>query len=100
MEAQTLTVWRQASEYNLPRIIYLNKLDKASSSIDMTLKSISSRLKCEPILIQEPVYSKEAISGSGSGLVGVIDLVEMKRLIFDQNSKGSKFIVGNVKTFC
>ncbi|CAL8100955.1 unnamed protein product [Orchesella dallaii] len=98
VEAQTLTVWRQASDYNLPRVIYLNKMDKSSASIEMCLKSVSSKLKCIPILLQEPVYSKKAAaaSGTGSGLVGIIDLAEMKRLIFDQSCKGSKILVEDI----
>ncbi|ODM96936.1 Ribosome-releasing factor 2, mitochondrial [Orchesella cincta] len=97
VEAQTLTVWRQASDYNLPRVIYLNKMDKTSASIDMCLKTISSKLKCIPILVQEPVYSKKAAGVvTGSGIVGIVDLAEMKRLIFDQSCKGSKIIVEDI----
>lgn len=96
VEAQTLTVWRQASEYNLPRIIYLNKMDKVSASLDLCLKSITSRLKCQPILIQEPVYAKQK-ADSGSGIVGLVDLIEMKRIIFDQSSKGVNVLTEDMK---
>lgn len=93
VEAQTLTVWRQALEYDLPKIIFLNKMDKASASIANSMNSIVTKLKCEPILIQEPVYSKHN-SGSGSGLLGMIDIIQMKRYIFDQKTRGNEMKIG------
>ncbi len=95
MEAQTLTVWRQATAYNLPRLIFLNKMDKGSASQKMSLDSIQDRLKATPLLLQEPIYDKNGTrEGSGSGLVGLVDLVSLKRLIFDQRTKGAKYSIG------
>ncbi len=95
VEAQTLTVWRQAQQYKLPKIIYLNKMDKGTASLEMCLKEIKEKLKCEAVVLQEPVYLKgDKGKGSGSGLVGIVDLVEMQRLIFDQSSKGVKILIG------
>lgn len=95
VEAQTLTVWRQAQQYKLPKIIYLNKMDKGMASLEMCLKEIKEKLKCEGLVLQEPVYLK-GDKGSGSGLVGIVDLVEMQRLVFDQSTKGVKILIGGL----
>ncbi|CAG7834480.1 unnamed protein product [Allacma fusca] len=87
VEAQTLTVWRQAMENKLPRLIYINKMDKAKASYQMCLESIIKRLHSIPVLLQLPVYN-ESMGGTGSSFVGIIDLVRMEKIIFDAPSKG------------
>lgn len=56
MEAQTITVWKQADRYKIPRIIYLNKMDKPDAGFYQSLKSIETKLHVEPILIQLPIF--------------------------------------------
>ena len=55
VEAQTLTVWRQADRYQVPRIIYLNKMDKSAADFDNSLESIRNKLNIEPLVTQLPI---------------------------------------------
>merc|ERR1719192_498086 len=71
VEAQTVTVWRQANRYSVPRIAYINKLDKPAASIASTLSSITKRLSVEPLLTQIP------LGGEGKQFFGIVDLVSM-----------------------
>lgn len=70
VEAQTLTVWRQADRYEVPRIIYLNKMDKPGSSFHACLKHIETKLKCLPLPLHLPI-------GQGKEFRGVVDLVNL-----------------------
>jgi len=82
VEAQTKTVWRQAERYGVPRIAYINKLDKPAASISKTVNSIRKKLSVEPLLTQI------ALGGEGKGFFGVVDLVSMtayKWRIKDEN---------------
>ena len=86
VEAQTLTVWRQADRYEVPRIIYLNKMDKPGSSFHGCLKHIESKLKCLPLPLHVPI-------GQGKEFRGVVDLVSLKAKIWKSggNSFGSVY---------
>ena len=55
VEAQTLTVWRQADRHHVPRLIYVNKMDKPAADIDRSLDSIREKLNIEPLVIQLPI---------------------------------------------
>ncbi len=70
VEPQSQTVWRQASKYNVPRICYINKLDRTGASFDHCVKTIRERLMAVPAITQLPI-------GAESDFVGVVDLVEM-----------------------
>lgn len=63
MEAQTLTVWRQADRYNIPRIIYANKMDRPDSNIDMCCASIQKKLEVPPVLLQLPFHENGKLVG-------------------------------------
>ena len=81
VEAQSETVWRQANKYRVPRIAFINKMDREGASFENTLAEIHSRLEGHPVAIQIPV-------GAGpphlpDAFRGVIDLIEMKMLTFD-----------------
>ena len=78
MEAQTLTVWRQADRYSVPRIVYLNKMDKPGASVELCLSSIKQKLKVEPLLLNVPI-------GTGREFEGIIDVITMEKLVW--NSK-------------
>lgn len=79
VEAQSLTVWRQAERYNVPRIAYLNKMDKPAADIGMCEQQIKEKLDAQPLLIQHPI-------GEGKFLKGVVDLINMKKLIWENPS--------------
>jgi elongation factor G len=84
VEPQTETVWRQATEYKVPRIVYVNKMDKTGADFKYAIKSIHNRLGVKANAIQLPI-------GSESDFNGIIDLVEMKAYHYtgdaDENSK-------------
>src|ERR1700752_3741506 len=84
VEPQTMTVWRQANKYGVPRICFINKLDRAGASFDRSFESIISRLGARPMVMQLPI-------GLEDQLKGVIDLVAMKGLIWNDESKGAEY---------
>lgn len=59
VEAQTLTVWRQCDTYNLPRIAYINKMDRMDSNIDMCIESMRNKLETTPICLQIPIKDEK-----------------------------------------
>ncbi|KAG8456486.1 hypothetical protein GDO86_002317 [Hymenochirus boettgeri] len=75
VEAQTLTVWRQADRHSVPRLCFLNKMDKAGASFQYAIESIKEKLKVKPLLIQSPL-------GEGKSFKGVVDLVNMETIIW------------------
>ncbi|KAF5893994.1 ribosome-releasing factor 2, mitochondrial, partial [Clarias magur] len=79
VEAQTMTVWRQAEKHNIPCICFLNKMDKPAASICYSVESIKTKLKVNPILLQLPV-------GSGKGFVGLVDLITKQRMTWQGKS--------------
>jgi elongation factor G len=84
VEPQTETVWRQADKYHVPRIAFINKMDKIGADFDMCVRSIHERLGANAVPIHYPVGAEDSFRG-------VIDLVAMKAAIFDEESKGQKF---------
>ncbi|KAJ8309216.1 hypothetical protein KUTeg_014090 [Tegillarca granosa] len=88
VEAQTMTVWRQADHYNIPRIIYLNKMDKPRASIKLCLSSIREKLKAEPVLINTPFEKSETLNF-------LVDIINMKKIewSFEKNPDGSDYKV-------
>jgi elongation factor G len=89
VEPQSETVWRQADRYHVPRIAFINKLDKTGADFQMNLDSMRERLGCVPVPVQWPV-------GQESELRGVVDLIEMKAAMFDDESLGAKYEVADV----
>jgi len=84
VEPQSETVWRQADKYGVPRICFINKLDRAGASFDRSFESIIARLGANPVAIQIPI-------GLEDQLKGVVDLITMKGLIWNDESKGSEY---------
>ncbi|CAL8976766.1 Elongation factor G [Tessaracoccus sp. O5.2] len=80
VEPQSMTVWRQATKYNVPRICYINKLDRTGASFDHCVKTIRERLNTDPVLLQLPI-------GAESNFIGVVDLVEMRALTWRGETK-------------
>lgn len=81
VEPQSETVWRQADKYNVPRICFVNKMDKLGADFYFTVDTIIKRLGAKPLVIQLPI-------GAESDFLGVIDLVEMRALVWPGDSKG------------
>jgi elongation factor G len=84
VEPKTETVWRQADRYNVPRIVFVNKMDKIGADFQMCLRTIRERLGVKAIPIQLPI-------GSEASLKGVVDLVRMKAVIWDSEGLGANY---------
>src|ERR1700728_3050581 len=84
VEPQTETVWRQGDRYNVPRIVFCNKMDKIGADYFQCLKDIVDRLGAKPIAIQLPI-------GSESQFKGIIDLVRMVGVVWDEETLGAKY---------
>uniref|UniRef100_A0A8C9CZ26 Ribosome-releasing factor 2, mitochondrial n=1 Tax=Panthera leo TaxID=9689 RepID=A0A8C9CZ26_PANLE len=88
VEAQTLTVWRQADKHKIPRICFLNKMDKTGASFKYAVESIREKLKAKPLLLQLPL-------GEGKAFKGVVDVVNKEKLLWNPNSDDGKDFVRN-----
>jgi elongation factor G len=85
VEPQSETVWRQADKYKVPRIAFINKMDRMGSDFFMSIKSMIERLGANPVAVQIPIGKEDAFKG-------VVDLVGMKAYIYDDETLGAKFI--------
>lgn len=84
VEPQSETVWKQADKYEIPRIAFVNKMDRVGADLDGCLQMMVDRLKTTPLLLQIPIGKEEDFQG-------VIDLVTMKALLFDPETQGSRY---------
>jgi len=82
VEPQSETVWRQADKYRVPRICFVNKMDRVGADFDRTVTQIREKLQADPVAIQLPL-------GEEAGYVGVIDLVRMKALHYHDDTLGA-----------
>src|SRR6187431_2198689 len=89
VEPQSETVWRQADKYGVPRICFINKLDRSGASFDRSFQSIITRLGANPVALQIPI-------GLEDQLKGVIDIIAMKALIWNDESKGAEYEVAEI----
>jgi len=89
VEPQSETVWRQADKYRVPRIAFINKMDRVGADFFRGLSMIRDRLKANPVAIQLPI-------GKESDYKGVVDLVEMKAITWDEESLGASFKVQEI----
>jgi elongation factor G len=85
VEPQSETVWRQADKYSIPRIAFINKMDRIGADHERCLNMISDRLGANPVFLQVPV-------GKEAGFEGVIDIIEGKMLSFEERSLGQEVI--------
>lgn len=83
VQAQSETVWRQADKYRVPRVVFVNKMDRVGANFERVTGDLSERLGVKPVPVQIPW-------GSEKGLQGVIDLVSMRALRFDSESQGKR----------
>jgi len=84
VEPQTETVWRQADKYHVPRMIFVNKMDKIGADFFMSVKMIKERLGANALVIQLPI-------GAESNFAGIVDLLRMKAVVWDDESLGATF---------
>jgi elongation factor G len=84
VEPQTETVWRQADKYNVPRIVFVNKMDKIGADFEKCVESIRDRLGVKAVPIQLPI-------GSESSLKGIVDLVRMTAVVWDADDLGASY---------
>ena len=84
VEPQSETVWRQADKYRVPRICFINKLDRAGASFQRSFDSIISRLGANPVALQIPIGHEDQFKG-------VVDLIAMKGLVWKDETKGSEY---------
>ena len=89
VEPQSETVWRQADKYKVPRICFVNKLDRTGADFYMCVDMIKDRLGCKPLVLQLPI-------GSEADLKGVVDLVQMKAIVWQNEDLGAKFDIVDI----
>ena len=94
VEAQSETVWRQADHYQVPRVCFINKMDRIGADFERTFHEIESRLGAQPLAIQIPIGAGS--SPNPNALRGVIDLVEMKALSFDAETRGDQIGIDEI----
>src|SRR6266436_7205349 len=84
VEPQSETVWRQADKYRVPRIAFINKMDRVGAEPERCIAQIRDRLKASPVVIQIPIGTEEKFSG-------VVDLIEQRAIIWDEDRLGASF---------
>ena len=89
VEPQSEAVWRQADKYHVPRIAFMNKMDRIGADFFASVKSMVDRLGAKPVPIQIPI-------GKEDGFRGSIDLVEQKAVLFDDETLGAKYVVEEI----
>jgi elongation factor G len=84
VQPQSETVWRQADKYNVPRICFINKMDRVGADFFHSMETIVSRLKCKPVAVQLPVGAEDQFKG-------IVDLVRMKALLWRDETLGAEY---------
>lgn len=89
VEPQSETVWRQAEMYNVPRIAYVNKMDRMGADFFRVVQMMKDKLHAKPVVLELPI-------GSEDSFVGVVDLIKKKAIYFDEDTMGFKFYYDDV----
>ena len=89
VQPQSETVWRQANKYQVPRLAFVNKMDRTGANFLKVYDQLKNRLRAHPVPIVLPI-------GSEDDFVGVVDLIKMKSIIWDEVSHGVKFEYGDI----
>jgi len=84
VQPQSETVWRQANKYKVPRLAFVNKMDRTGANFDKVVAQLKARLGAHPVPMQVPI-------GAEDGFEGVVDLLKMKAIVWDMESQGMKF---------
>ena len=89
VQPQSETVWRQADKYNVPRIAFINKMDRPGADFDHAVDTIRTRLSANPVCIQMPIGAEDQFKG-------VVDLITMKSLLWKDETKGAEYVVEEI----
>ena len=89
VEPQSETVWKQADRYGIPRIAFINKMDRVGADEKRVMEMMKSRLRTTPLALQIPIGREDKFSG-------VVDLINMKSIIFDESSMGVTYSIEDV----
>ncbi len=89
VQPQSETVWRQANKYGVPRLAFVNKMDRQGANFFRVYEQMRTRLKANPVPIQVPIGAEDKFQG-------VVDLVKMKAIVWDEASQGMKFEYGDI----
>ncbi len=89
VQPQSETVWRQADRYQVPRLAYVNKMDRMGANFERVVDELRQKLRAPACPIELPIGKEE-------GFVGVVDLVKMQAIVYDEASEGRKFTVGEI----
>ena len=89
VQPQSETVWRQANRYNVPRLAFVNKMDRMGADFGRVVGQLREKLKANAVPIELPIGREE-------GFVGVVDLLKMKGIVYDEASEGKKFTEGDI----
>ncbi|HEV2664071.1 MAG TPA: elongation factor G [Blastocatellia bacterium] len=89
VQPQSETVWRQADQYNVPRIAFINKMDRPGADFDNAVSTIRTRLAANPVSVQIPIGAEDRFRG-------VIDLIDMKSILWKDETKGAEYVVEEV----
>ncbi|MGS2718893.1 elongation factor G [Eionea flava] len=91
VQPQTETVWRQANKYEVPRMVFVNKMDRAGADFEMVVDQLRTRLKANPVPLQMTIGSEDEFKG-------VVDLVKMKTILWNETDQGMTFEYGDIPT--
>jgi len=89
VQPQSETVWRQANKYSVPRLAFVNKMDRTGANFGKVVEQLKSRLGAYPVPMQLPIGAEENFEG-------VIDLIKMKAIIWDMSNQGTSFTYGDI----
>ncbi|ACN16266.1 FusA4 [Desulforapulum autotrophicum HRM2] len=89
VEPQSETVWRQADRYKVPRLAFINKMDRIGADFFKVVESIEKKLKAKPLMLQIPVGKEE-------GFTGVIDLLTMEEITWNDDTQGAEYAIGEI----
>jgi elongation factor G len=89
VQPQSETVWRQADKYNVPRIAFINKMDRPGADFDHAVSTIRTRLAANPVSVQIPIGAEDRFRG-------VIDLIDMKSIVWKDENKGAEYVIEEV----
>ncbi|WP_028453030.1 elongation factor G [Chitinilyticum aquatile] len=89
VQPQSETVWRQANKYNVPRLAFVNKMDRSGANFFRAVEQMKIRLKANPVPVVVPIGAEDTFEG-------VVDLIKMKAIIWDEASQGMKFEYGDI----
>lgn len=98
IEAQTEMVWKQADRWNIPKIAFINKLDRAGAKFSQTIEEISKKFRVKAVPMQMALFQPKEFGEESPPNIQLFDLVKMKRLFWDQNSKGLEYTEMNLES--